>query len=240
MNTNPLALIVLNIGGRSLYPASRASMQAAASRWSCDYVEVTRPLARPLGRHISAVWSKTVVWRTVGAQFQRVLVLDADILIREDCPSPFAVVPEGSFGVVSRFQGPLPPGFIDTTCVRWAHKLRLQKVPPPERSLNGGFVLYEPQTHAAVLRRWETAGKAVAHRYWSLVDQASLSVLLYNTDVPQTWLPSEWDLVGACQRHTQSRAPAGRMAAYVYHFTNQRGRRARIAACQWRTGKVST
>lgn len=228
------ALIVVNIGGKCLLPKSRESMQAAAARWGVDYVELTKPVARPLGRSLHPMWTKAILYRTAAAPYPRVLVLDADMLIRSDCPSPFDVVPVGHVGVVCRFQGePLPDAWIDRTLERWARKLGGLQVPPWQRSLNGGFVLYEPGTHTAILQRWEAAGKAVQFKIWNLFDQASLSVVLHNSDVPQTWLPREWNTVHAVRAHTQDRAPAGVMRTWVYHFVSRRRRAARIAACEW-------
>jgi len=71
-------IATLDVGGGSLHPASRASLEAAASRWDADLVIFTEPLAKC---HIW--WQKTFAIDHL-LQYDHVLQIDADVLIAED------------------------------------------------------------------------------------------------------------------------------------------------------------
>lgn len=225
------ALLVMNLNN-FMPTAARDSMRDAAQRWGCEYVEITRPLAS-----IPPVWQKTLIpTSTHAAPFDRVLVLDADMLIRSDCPSPFNLVPSDKIGVVSRVQ----PG--NTLAERFhrangrlrAPRLGLAPYAREEQHINGGLVLYSPSRHADLLRRWASSGVAARHLIKDgLHEQFALSCLLAESPSLAHFLPMEFNTIRAT---TVPQAPAGKMATYVYHFTGTRGRglSQRMAQCQWR------
>ena len=86
-------IATLDVGGGSLHPASRASLEAAASRWDADLVIFTEPLARC---HIW--WQKTFAIEHL-QDYDQVLQLDADMLIAGDCPPPWSLSPADRLGV---------------------------------------------------------------------------------------------------------------------------------------------
>lgn len=225
------ALVVMNLN--NFMPAcARESMQAAAGRWGCEYIEITRPLAS-----MPPVWQKTLIPESPHAsRFDRVLVMDADMLIRSDCPSPFDLVPTDKIGVVSRVQ----PG--NTLAERFriangrlrAPRLGLLPYDHEEQHINGGFVLYSPLRHAALLRRWANCGVAARHLIKDgLHEQFAMSCLLAESPSIAHFLPMEFNTIRAT---TVPQAPAGPMATYVYHFTGMRGRGLgqKMLRCQWR------
>lgn len=233
------AVVVLNVGGKSLHPKSRDSFNSAAARWGADFVEITEPLAP-----VHHFWQKAFAIEQL-QQYERVVQMDADMLIRWDAPSPFDAVPEHHIGVVSSRQFHPPPEDLDTPspgrwiskhrdrCIQaWARRMGMEPC-GDEWHLNGGFFLYSPAGHRDLFKRLRAVGEAAGWTKWRLPEQAALSVLLYNTQVPQTWLPHTWNLVAAHQRHIREEYCTGFMNGYVYHFTGKVRRGRRIDATRW-------
>lgn len=239
------ALLVLNVGGRSLHPKSRASFRDAARRWGVEFVERVTPLAP-----VHHFWQKAFAIEEMQA-YERVLQLDADMLIRWDAPSPFDLVPEDHIGVVSSRQFTPPPrDFLLTPptdtehqglwisrhrdmCVQgWARHMKMEPC-HDERHLNGGFFLYSPTIHRPLFAELREVGQSAKWTQWRLPEQASLSVLLHNHKVPQTWLPHTWNIVAAHQRHIREEYATGYMNGYIYHFTGKVKRGERINNTTW-------
>jgi len=239
------AIVVLNVGRRSLHPKSRASFVAAAERWGVEFVEITDPLAP-----VHHFWQKAFAIERLSA-FDRVVQMDADMLIRWDAPSPFELVPDDHIGVVSSRQFTPPPrDFLLSPptgeeskgvwisrhrdgCVQgWARHMGMQPC-HDERHLNGGFFLYSTTLHRELFSRLREVGKSAKWTPRRLPEQASLSVLLHNLNPPQTWLPHTWNIVAAHQRHIREEYCTGVMNGFVYHFTGKVARGKRIAVTCW-------
>jgi hypothetical protein len=239
-----LALATLNVGGKSLHQKSRASFLEACQRWGCEFIEFTDPLAP-----CHHFWQKTFAPLRL-SQYDRVLQLDADMLIRWNAPSPFDLVPDTHIGVVSSRQftppdsdyatRPLSAGekagvWISkhrTRCIgRWAERMGMDPC-HDEWHLNGGFFLYSPGRHAELFSQLRDVGEKAGWTRWRLPEQAALSVLLANTDTPATWLGHEWNTVAACQRIRPEHS-TGYMQGWIYHFTGRQHRGKRISRTRW-------
>lgn len=239
------AIAVLNVGMKSLHKASRESFLCASERWGCEFVEFTQPL-----HPCHHFWQKAFAIEKLMV-YDRVLQLDADMLIRWDAPSPFDLVPSDHIGVVSARQFTPPPRDFAITpptdgehqglviskhrdwCIKtWAARMGMEPC-HDEGHLNGGFFLYSPSVHAALFEKLRSVGEASGWNKWRLPEQAALSILLHNLEVPQTWLPREWNIVAAAQRHTRPEHHTGFMNGYIYHFTGKVDRQRRIANTRW-------
>lgn len=239
-----LALATLNVGGKSLHPKSRESFLDACRRWGCEFVEFTEPLF-----DCHHFWQKAFAPLRL-AEFDRVLQLDADMLIRWNAPNPFDIVPADHIGVISSRQftppesdyatRPLSAGekagvWISkhrTRCIeRWAGRMGMTPC-HDEWHLNGGFFLYSPARHAELFARLREVGERAGWTRWRLPEQAALSVLLANTNTPTTWLGSEWNTVAACQRIRPEHS-TGYMQGWIYHFTGKQHRGRRISRTRW-------
>lgn len=222
------ALAVLNIGGKSLHPKSRASFMAACARWGCDFKEFTEQIA-PRVHHY---WQKAFVIERL-QEYDQVLQLDADMLIRSDCPSPFDLVPHDAIGVVSARQC-LTHAWIrgrEVSMAAWAKRLKMKK-PNDFRHLNGGFILYSPETHAPLFSEWRKIGRRYKFTPKELPEQATLSILVGNTPgLRVVWLPHTFDCVGVNQLSRQDRI-GSRMKGYIYHF-NHGDKQRRIDGTMW-------
>lgn len=78
-------------------PASRAgacveSQRAAAERWNTDYLEITEPLGT-----IHPWFQKLTL---CGTGHDRIVFVDEDLIIRDDCPNPADIVPDDLIGGV--------------------------------------------------------------------------------------------------------------------------------------------
>jgi hypothetical protein len=232
------ALATLNVGGKSMHPESRKSFESAAKRWGCEFVELRSQLAP-----VHIYWQKAFVPVRL-CDYERVLQLDADMLIRDDAPSPFDLVPPDAVGVVSAHQ--FPPNADDIgyqnglaisrhrdKCVRaWAGWTGL-KTCPDTHHLNGGFFLYGPQQHAELFAKLRDCGQKRGWFPRRLPEQACLSLLLWNKAAPVMWLPQEWNTVAAAQGIRPDHN-TGTMAGYIYHFTGRHLRGRRIGRTKWR------
>jgi hypothetical protein len=154
-----------------------------------------------------------------------VAVLDADILIRDDCPSLFDVVPPGHFGAVSRIQPGMPARKApDKELLYYAKVLGLE-CPPKECHINSGVTVYSPAYHREPLR--DVVAGAVRGK-WKIGDQAVLSVVMFNSEMPTFWMPYTYNALRAWKRPRQ-------MCEYIYHFTKFKPVKPHIKATRWRT-----
>lgn len=229
------ALCVLNLN--NFMPLKvRRSFRHAAVRWHCEFVEVTTPLGpwHPFWQKASIPTSPYV------RNFDRILQLDCDMLIRNDCPNIFDLVPEDNIGVVSRIQpGSGQPPRMEWKMAPGARAMGLTPYPKIEHHLNAGLILYSPVRHRALLEAWKAAGSRC---HWAIVagvpEQLALSCLLQSMDVPTTWLPWQYNTLRAGRKAI---APPGAMKTYVYHFNGPRGRNLQkeVERCLWRVVPLS-
>ena len=244
------ALVTLNIGGKSMAPKSRDSYIAAAGRWGCEYVEVKDPLVDG----IHHFWQKVFVSENM-ANYDRVLQLDADMLIRHDCPSPFEIAPPEAFGVVSARQLEVNGlgvskergkrerdimfmcGHRDRCVQSWARRLKMKPC-PDVRHLNGGFFLYSPEKHQWLWDRLKEVAKMVNYDKALLPEQASLSVILWNTQCDQFWFPHTFNTTAAGTAHLRPQHSLYEMNSFIYHYTGQHARGKRLAGQHWERSHV--
>lgn len=239
-----LAIATLNVGGKSLHQKSRASFVDACRRWGCQFVEFTEPLAP-----VHHFWQKAFAPLSLKG-FDRVLQLDADMLIRWNAPSPFDLVPHDHIGVVSSRQFTPPDSDYGTApltagdkagiwiskhrdmCIRfWAGRMGMAPC-HDEFHLNGGFFLYSPEAHSSLFESLRGVGESAGWSKWRLPEQAALSVLLANGAAPATWLPPSWNVVAARQA-IRPQHSTGVMNGWIYHFTGHRDRKRRIEKTVW-------
>ena len=225
------ALITLNIGGKYMHRKCRDSLQAAAKRWNCDYIEITTPVTP----NVHHYWQKLFVSET-HPQYDRILQLDADMLIRCDAPSPFDLFPASHLGVVTARQSlGLAKPWIDARveCINfWAQRYKLKRC-PDQRHLNGGFFLYSPKLHTHIFQQAIELGRKYKFQKTHLPEQATLSLVLWNNpQLPTQWLPHTWNANAPVMRERMELAAPPVMKRYIYHFTG-RDKNSRINKTWW-------
>lgn len=124
------------------WPANaRASIDAAAARWRCD----VRVFDFPYAPHPS--WARLELAKHL-RDYDRVLTLDPDIFISDDCPDIFALSPRTHVCMAPELQsledrvGPYP---WNGALAKWrSHLGRRVSI---EHHLQGGVCLYTPRLH---------------------------------------------------------------------------------------------
>src|SRR5215469_12429006 len=186
-------IVTMNIGNASVPEAARASMRAAASRWDADFVEVLRPI----GANRHAFFQKLQLHHHL-PDGSRILYLDGDVLIRQDCPSLFELVPRGHLGLsrhdhpsnrrmVSQVRGPLAD-FCETVGV---------DLDAVDDYAHTGMMVFELPLHRAFF----TEMNSIIDRYgftpfWVISDQAPVSAARKKLSLPTYWLPPMFQMTG--------------------------------------------
>lgn len=227
--TTRRVIATLNVGGRALHPASRASFRAAADRWGAELIIFTEPLA---ACHIW--WQKTYAIEHL-QDYDQVLQLDADMLIAADCPPPWSRSLPDRLGACRDLQHRRQLrflGWLHRQYEPWYQILRSQRL-RRNQCVNAGLLLYSPNRMLPWFRLWRAIGHAKQFPSWGLGDQGPLCVLVGQYGLPIHLLPNRLNLVhaGTIFRPDLPR----RMRGTIYHFCgNVETRAARIEATAWR------
>lgn len=226
------AMVILNIGGKSIHPKSRHSFISACQRWGLEFVEIKEPV-QPGVHHF---WQKAFLIDSL-QEYDRVLQLDADMLIRFDAPCPLDYCEPDEIGVISCHQF-FHPRLVEirTKCVKyWASKMKMKPCADFVH-VNGGLLIYNPKLHQDLFKEWRSFG-APSYSSQLLPEQASLSVLLWNRrgSLKHRWLPHAFNVVAAQSPARQATSGAS-MDGWIYHFTggNRKQKREQIMKTWWR------
>lgn len=223
-------LVTLNFGQDRLAPASRASMQSAAQRWRAELVEIRlSPWPSYSGQlHLN---------RLVPAE-GRIVYMDRDIVIRDDCPDLFEIVPAGHFGYVSEDQGPFPDDvraqFHAAPFDRWTQALGGRERFSKAKYFNAGMTVFDMPEHGKVYARASDAVRAQTSDVTWFDCQGSIAASANLGDIPVHPLAKEFNLLYT--HNTLAFAPDV-MSAYVYHFNHgSPGHKLALAArTRWQT-----
>jgi len=222
-------ILVLNVG--DYWPTNaRASVRAAAARWDCEICEITTKLGAP---DIFAAKFRTGEFcHSQG----RAMFLDADIVIHQDCPSPFDLVPDTHLGAVLNFQGDTHEGnhaiyqrpSWDKACEMIGSQLPYD----PLRYINGGMIVFsachKEMFQMLAARVYDTHG---------VNEQAAFGVAIAQRLA--VYLPREFNRVGPAVWES-----GPQMSAHCYHFANYMQYRGtankadKIDRINWRSPRV--
>jgi hypothetical protein len=223
-------VVTLNVNNWAS-PNAIASQRAAAERWGAEYHEFTKPWCT--GTDPSDVFAaKFDLGDLPFEQPCRVVWLDADVIVRADCPSLFEVVPVGTFGGVLNDQG--YEG--QDQCARaWWQSVALNFGQDKRREfdretyINGGVLVFDVPTHNNVFC-WSQFMRP-SGIINPMHEQTWLNMWLRSYD--RTILPATYNRLG---KEAWLSGPT--MTSYIYHFANigeLRGdKRARMDAIDWR------
>lgn len=230
------AISVIDIGG--FWPAKiRASVEAAAKRWGVDLIVTAEDLLPP--RKTRCLWFNKYVLLGRLTGYDAVLQLDADMMISEAAPSPFDEHEAGKIGAVREYQPQYAPRrakqfwgrpFAHVT-KKWAGMMKMPP-PPKEDYLNGGFLLYNPDSAKVSFDKILEYGAMVQWGDTGLSDQTIVSILAHNGVLDVQYMDSKWNAVHA----GDSGALLGPAmdSAHIYHFCGPYNRAKRVAGIHWR------
>lgn len=204
------ALLTLNIGN-VLRPNTRASFQAAALRWGCDYVEVTEsdtPFPHAM---------KLKCFELTDAD--RIFYIDADTVISANCPNPFDMFPMDAFVAVDNQQEQMTEECLNACADNIARDLRDimemrglgEKSNYPDKFINSGVWLVSRKHHAAVIMlALDVSLKMEGKTSWK--DQSALNYALIHTKTQVLMADTAWNY------QFPPDTGSGPMVKFVYHW----------------------
>ena len=180
-------VVTMNAGPRyNLTDNGRRSMMAAAERWGADYIEL-KTLDKPGHHYMSKIFYDQKL------PDGRICWMDADVMIRSDCPSPFRVVPEGRFGLV-RGHHPSHSGANDTVLrflPSWMRKVGFKKSQYDINSEypNTGFVVYDLPEHRKIFDKARDIARTDWNEQWWCADQGHVFAAYKKLGIKPVWIP---------------------------------------------------
>jgi SAM-dependent methyltransferase len=228
--TQKRIILTLNTNGDAWHREARLSVMDYAARCGAVLREVREPPPGVRGGYEA----KLHLDRLVPEEFQpcRVLYLDRDVVVRNDCPDLFAIVPEGWWGAVSSHQE--GHDFRDSVVPRMAAWSRASGLPAAadDEYCNSGVLVFDLPEHGCVFQMAREAVAAHPHAApgWQVMDQGVLSSARIAASVPLLALPACFNRCGSeCwDRYT------GEMRAFIYHFCGTGNNVGKINAARWR------
>lgn len=238
------ALFVINFNG-VLCDNSRKSMIDACRRWDCDYIEITEqncPISLDVFpehcfpfylKHHKPSYLKHRVFDLCSSD--RIFVIDADTIIRSDCPSPFAKFPEDAFVAVTN----TPPGFsqldetIDIQKAYWEKFSDKYSLPIYEKHIffNSGVLLVNRIFHKLM---YEKAHEIALENTWDRwPEQTPLNFAVAAGAIKYISADTTWN----------KREPANLvyMTDYIYHCAGVPNREIYLKQVNWYArGKLNT
>lgn len=225
-------IAVLDLPPRRSHGKTRDSFHAAASRWGCEVIWIRQPLAS-----CHPFWQKFLVCSHVHNVLGHchVLQLDNDMLIRDDCPSPFDRISESQFGLVAGRQGLFDRLGRDAWAYRahgtWARRLGTVAAPTWSHP-NGGFYLYNTKSYLNFFNELFSAGPFVQFDKRLGCDETLIINRLWSCHRDRiVFLPSDFNTV---LHHNPHMADFPPMRTFVYHFVGWTKRR--LAKTWWQRG----
>ena len=223
----------LDLPPRIAHKKTIESFKAAADRWNAKLLWIRKPLHR-----CHPFWQKLMVCRhvinTVGQC--HLLQLDTDMLIRDDCPSPFEMASKDQIGIVAGRQGIF--GNLGKTS--WAHRAHSiwakqlkTKAAPPWAHPNGGLYLYHTEVFADFFD--EIAAKGPSANFDKRFGCDETIVINHLWDKCQSrikYLPGEYNTL---LHHNPHLCEHRAMQTYVYHFVG--GTKRYLPKVWWKRGK---
>lgn len=214
------AIYVINQGGM-LQPNALASMLDAALRWNVDFREVTE--MPDAGDVHPAIWKLSLLRQAETDGNTRLLILDADTVISDKCPSPFTTFRREDLVVVTDRQvphGPRDKAEVDEVEIVTGRRRLLKNY------FNSGVVLADVETH------WETfeVARVLADSWKHLCWHDQTTFNLAAEHCPHlTYADTTWNFLN----------PAGRlpdwekMQKHIYHFAGNPDRNLHIQRTRW-------
>ena len=117
-NKNAVVTVVSGEKYRALWWKTEPTFEAYTARIGAELVVIGTHIGIP-----SQHWAKLGIYELLKKRFDRVAFIDADCLIREDCPSLFDLVPEDSIGIFN--EGKCTPRAICIYEIMNAYKIQL-------------------------------------------------------------------------------------------------------------------
>lgn len=203
------AIVTLAVGHSPLWEVSHPLMAAYAERIGCDFIKITGEALEKVAAH-----SRKLEVANSLKTYDRVLFLDGDVIIRENCPDLFELVPEEALGATVEGE----PFFKDSSLIL-ADACKLYGIEADEERLDqeGWFnsgVMVISRCHTEMFRVPEGKQLTVCHGFR---DQALLNATRILHNVPLHDLGLENNYIVSVMLH-----PARTMSPFdsnIFHTT---------------------
>lgn len=206
---NKRGVIVLDAGGSRLRPNARLSMIEAARRWGAELRVVTQ-----FNGPENGVGQKLYLDQ-IGRDFDQVVYLDRDIVIRDSCPNLFEIN-DGIFAAA--LDEDVATGAFQHGRNQMDDACRKVGLPIGLDYFNSGVMVFNPGKHSAI---FATARNISAQlpRDWPFFDQGLLSLAVHLSKTPYKVLPFAYN---SCSLEFWSRIRTGvEPIEEVLHFCGQ-------------------
>jgi len=180
-------LVTLNAPANDnvLTPNGRQSLLSAARRWGADYIEIASP---PFPDH----HYRSKVHYDKKLPEGRICYVDGDVVLRDDCPSPFDIIPEGRLGLV-RSHHPSHGGathHVDNNLPRWIEGIGgIGEYDLRTEYPNTGFVVFDLPTHREMFDEARRISESHWNNNWWCADQGHIFASYKRLGIQPIWLP---------------------------------------------------
>jgi len=205
----------------------RDSFQDAAQRWDCDYIEMTEEIFQ-VAYHPGAV--KLSAFDL--CESDRIFVIDADAIIRINCPSPFEVFDDKSFVAVKNQQPHFPGMYLyaNPRIMQMELNRIYEKFPKidfdVESFINTGVCLINRTLHKDILEHALEIFKVTPQLQW--YDQAPLNYALVRANAKITLADYIWNFQFPHPNNLNY------FKAYIYHYAGLPDRYDNLPRMDWR------
>lgn len=216
-----LYLVTLNTGG-ALCCNSRESHMQAAGNWSqgglgVEYVPLSAPWGDIADR--GAFGCKLEMDRLPvpgGSKpgVSRVCWLDADALVRADCPNPFDLVPPGRIGGVLNLQDDNTEADHAGWWSKVARAMKSEAQYSPTTYINGGLMVFDLPQHGPIWARARQGmtGAAIVN---PMIEQTAVNIAIAESGCPVTILPRSMNRIGK-----DAWTPRAALRHHIIHAAN--------------------
>lgn len=213
---------------------TRDSLQDAAARWGARYCEFTEE------NHAIHLHPATVKMEALDLvpDAEAIFIVDADAIIRSDCPSPFENWPGGQLGVVGISQRIDPTGSI-RECGRWewSKMLRLADwidyVPHDSwRYFNSGIILAFRDKHEEIFDLAMKISRVPNDLGW--IEQTPLNYAAKKLRADIHYAAEAWNYISPEGMNSLNGDFSRLMPAWICHFAGCPGRESFMQHIRWR------
>lgn len=217
------AILVVDVNG-ALGEDTRQSIDAAASRWGARFLTIPAS-GSPLH---PACWKTEAFTLTAPHGVDRLLILDADVVVSELCPNPFAFFPDPARMVVVSDRQTHHPARDRVEADEWKRVTGADT--RPARFFNSGFILADAGHHAGLFARAAELCRKFRHLCWH--DQTPFNVAAQGFPNDLHFTDEAWNFLN----------PTGRLAdwpdmertgKFIYHFAGNPARNRQMAEVKW-------
>lgn len=227
------SILIINYETEGVNPRlcanSRASVMRAVRDWNCSFTEINHS-NHPLT--LAPAATKTELFSNIPGD--EVLVLDSDVVIRQDCPNPFEYFPEDCMTVVQNTSHRFGEyGIIKQIEVEEWAKVEAEFGPASYDTnayFNSGMMVVRKDLHAEVFKMAMNMHIILSQKAIGLgwVDQTLFNYATRKLGIKMHMADETWNFV-----HPEQLPDWTNMQKYIYHFAGTPDRNQKMPLMNW-------